>query len=190
MTKIMNLLNTGVDINTERNGKSLLHVASAEGCYAIVWLLLQRGVDYQKRTEPKVVDNLSVSNINQKGGTEGAREGRTAVDEVSIHGYIKVAALLAKVASDQGFQISIENALLLVAELGRLSMVEGLFRFLKTVSVDFLRASLYFAAKGGHIDVVRFLLLGGAETIRSMYLSLSSAGPHGLMDRSSALELA
>jgi ankyrin repeat protein len=168
---VMNLLIEGADVNTEIDGKSLLHVASAKGHYAMVWLLLQKGADHQKKSRPMVVNNPSFSSMHRLGMLDSGEKAQTALEVASINGHIEVAALLAKVASDQGFQTTSENALLLAAEFGQLSIVEELVRCFETVGDDCLPASLHFAAKNGYIDIVRFLLPHATKTVQSTCLN-------------------
>jgi ankyrin repeat protein len=143
----IDLLRAGADVDAEIDGKTPLYIASAAGHYALVWLLLQKGADHQKKS-------VEGDHFVLKG---------TPLEAASKAGHVEVAALLAKISFDQGLLSTNKSALQLAAEAGNSETVKELVRIFGTVGEDCHPTPLYFAAKHGHIDIVKFLLLNGAK---------------------------
>lgn len=143
----IDLLTAGADVDAKIDGKTPLYIASVAGHYALVWLLLQKGADHQKKS---VKGDYSILNW-------------TPLEAASNAGHVEIAALLAKIAFDQGLLSTNQSALQLAAEAGHSETVKELVRIFGTVGEDCHPTPLYFAAKPGHIDIVKFLLLNGAK---------------------------
>jgi ankyrin repeat protein len=123
----------------------LLYEAATNGRAGVVRLLLEKGADVNKRRQC----------------------GWAPIDAAAWHGHEDVVALLLGAGASQRRSFSKDTTLMLASSEGRLGVVRLLLKHMREKGLDEKDhcglTALYYAFNHKHAEVVRVLLLAGAD---------------------------